>query len=142
MIKGLGIKARNEMGGCSAPAWPCAAQPRAWLAALPWTCLMLPQPFCCSVVSSWTLGAGDEVACFKIDFIVIQVGGGRQIRRQLPLKKFVHYSQFPRGAHIPHGHMDSVRAGLGAEGARGPYGEQSLCGVCWQQWKKQGRGGV
>jgi hypothetical protein len=87
---------------------------------------MLHQPFCCSVVSSWALGAGDEVACFKIDFIVIQVGGGQQIRRQLPLKKIVHSSPFPRGAHIPHRHMDSVRFSLEEEGTRGKYGQEPL----------------
>lgn len=86
---------------------------------------MLHQPFHCSVVSSWALGAGDEVACFKIDFIVIQVGGGRQIRRQLPLKKsfITHSSQEGRTYHR---HMDSVRPNLEAEGTRGKYGQEPL----------------
>lgn len=37
---------------------------------------MVHHPFRCPMVSFWALGAADEAACFKIDFIVTQVGGG------------------------------------------------------------------
>lgn len=83
------------------------------------------QPFCYSVVSFWALGAADEVACFKIDFIVIQVGGGQQIRRQLPLKKssITHSSQEGRTYHR---HMDGVRPSVEAKGTREKYGQEPL----------------
>lgn len=108
-MKELGTRAR-KMEGCHVPAQPLEL-PHAMLSHL------LP----CGVIWS-LLGAGDEAACFKIDFIVTQVVGAGTDQKTAALeKKIVYPSQLPRGTRRSQAH------GQGKSQSGGSGDKRSAC---------------
>lgn len=120
MMKELGTRAQ-KMGGFHAPAQPLEL-PHA----------MSPHLLPCGVIRS-LLGAGDEAACFKIDFIVTQVVGAGTDQKTTALEKksFIPHSHQEERAY--HRHTDNARASLEAAGTRGTPAQEPLTWRVLQQ---------